>query len=184
MGLVQASCNPYKESRALKGVNLGDMKDVIVGGLKAWGKDKLIPLSTIKWVSESSREFGSESVGFTSTDLKAFYGDKFKSVEGGEKNLDMLMDLMDAPYNELTEEQLQVLDKFGVPLGELIDENSGGHKCITNISGLNYYGRSRRKPRSSGGYDRGEDDAPYVALTKNIQKKFVELLKNEISKKS
>ena len=30
----------------------------------------------------------------------------------------------------------------------------------------------------------GEDDAPYVALTKNIQKKFVELLKNEISKKS
>ena len=88
---------------------------------------------------------------------------------------------MDIPYNELTEEQLQVLDKFGVPIGELIDENSGGHKCITNISGLNYYGRSRRKPKSSGGYDRGEDDAPYVALTKNIQKKFVELLKKEIN---
>ena len=68
--------------------------------------------------------------------------------------------------------------------GELIDENSGGHKCITNISGLNYYGRSRRKPRSKGGYDRGEDDAPYVALTKNIQKKFVDLLKKEINTKS
>jgi hypothetical protein len=94
------------------------------------------------------------------------------------------MTLMDIPYNELTEEQLQVLDKFGVPIGELIDENSGGHKCITNISGLNYYGRSRRKPRSSGGYDRGEDDAPYVALTKNIQKKFVEMLKKEINTKS
>lgn len=184
MGLVQASCNPYKEDRALKGVNLGEMKDVIVDGLKAWGKDKLIPLSTIKWVSESSREFGSESVGFTSTDLKAFYGDKFKSVDGGEKYMNLLMDLMDTPYDKLTEEQLQILDKFGVPLGELIDENSGGHKCITNISGLNYYGRSRRKPRSSGNYDRGEGDSPYVALTKNIQKKFVELLKSEINKKS
>jgi hypothetical protein len=66
----------------------------------------------------------------------------------------------------------------------LIDENSGGHKCITNISGLNYYGRSRRKPKSNGGYDRGENDAPYVALTKNIQKKFVDLLKDEINMKS
>jgi len=183
MGLVQASCNPYKEDRALKGVNLGEMKDVIVNGLKAWGSDKIVPLSTIKWVSESSREFGQESVGFTSTDLKAFYGDKFKAVDGGEKYLNTLMTLMDIPYNELTEEQLQVLDKFGVPIGELIDENSGGHKCITNISGLNYYGRSRRKPKSSGGYDRGEDDAPYVALTKNIQKKFVDLLKKEINTK-
>jgi hypothetical protein len=96
----------------------------------------------------------------------------------------MLMTLMDMSYDELTEEQLKVLDKFGVPIGELIDENSGGHKCITNISGLNYYGRSRRKPRSKGGYDRGEDDAPYVALTKNIQKKFVDLLKREINTKS
>lgn len=184
MGLVQASCNPYKEDRALKGVNLGEMKDVIVNGLKSWGSDKIIPLSTIKWVSESSRDFGSESVGFTSTDLKAFYGDKFKAIDGGEKYLDMLMTLMDMSYDELTEEQLKVLDKFGVPIGELIDENSGGHKCITNISGLNYYGRSRRKPRSKGGYDRGEDDAPYVALTKNIQKKFVDLLKREINTKS
>ena len=184
MGLVQASCNPYKEDRALKGVNLGEMKDVIVNGLKSWGSDKIIPLSTIKWVSESSRDFGSESVGFTSTDLKAFYGDKFKAVDGGEKYLDMLMTLMDIPYDELTEEQLKVLDKFGVPIGELIDENSGGHKCITNISGLNYYGRSRRKPRSKGGYDKGEDDAPYVALTKNIQKKFVDLLKRDINTKS
>ena len=67
---------------------------------------------------------------------------------------------------------------------DVIQANSGGHKCITNISGLNYYGRSRRKPRSKGGYDRGEDDAPYVALTKNIQKKFVDLLKREINTKS
>lgn len=184
MGLVQASCNPYKEDRALKGVNLGEMKDVIVNGLKMWGKDKIIPLSTIKWVSESSRDFDTESVGFTSTDLKAFYGDKFKAIDGGEKYLNMLMDLMDMTYNDLSEEQLQVLDKFGVPIGELIDENSGGHKCITNISGLNYYGRSKRKPKSSGGYDRNENDAPYVSLTKNIQSKFVDILKSEINKKS
>ena len=92
--------------------------------------------------------------------------------------------MMETPFKDLSEEHRKMLDNIKINAWDLIQSNSGGHKCITNISGLNYYGRSKRKPRSSGGYDRGEDDAPYVALTKNIQKKFVELLKKEISTKS
>jgi hypothetical protein len=39
-------------------------------------EDKIIPLSTIKWVSETSAKEG--SVGFTDADLEAFYGDKLR----------------------------------------------------------------------------------------------------------
>ena len=30
MGLVQASCNPFKKDRALKGVNLGDIAQEVL----------------------------------------------------------------------------------------------------------------------------------------------------------
>ena len=51
-------------------------------------KDKIIPLSTIKWVSESGKQFGEESVGFTNKDLEAFYGDKVRSIDNGDQFMD------------------------------------------------------------------------------------------------
>ena len=87
---------------------------------------------------------------------------------------------MDKPYPMLTEEELSILDNFGLPLWDIIKANSGGHKCITNISGLNYYGRGRRKP-SGGGYKKEPgSESPYVALTKSVQNKLVERLREEI----
>jgi hypothetical protein len=62
----------------------------------------------------------------------------------------------------------------------MIQANSGGHKCITNISALNYFGRSKRPPQDKKSYGKKEDDAPYVKFTKMIQKRFVELLKQKI----
>jgi hypothetical protein len=68
----------------------------------------------------------------------------------------------------------------------MIQANSGGHKCITNISALNYFGRSNRPPSGKKRYGENEDDTRYVKFTKMIQKRFVELLKEKInqSKKS
>ena len=40
-----------------------------------------------------------------------------------------------------------MLDKIGVNAWDLIQANSGGHKNITNISGLNYLGRGKRPPQ-------------------------------------
>lgn len=177
MGLVQASCNPFKEGRALSGINLGEMATELLDSAKSWFESKIIPLTTLKWVSETSAT--ETSVGFTSKDLEAFYPqvvNKFKNIEGAWEKISKIMD---KPYPLLTDEELTFLDNFGLPLWDIIKSNSGGHKCITNISGLNYYGRGKRKPSGSGGYNR-EGESPYVSLTKSIQKKFVEMLKEKV----
>jgi hypothetical protein len=179
MGLVQASCNPFKKERELKGVNLGEIAQEVLSKWEGQLKEKIIPLSTIKWVSESSIQEG--SVGFTNADLEAFYGDKVRSLEGGDMKMDRLKEIMNKPSNKLTDEEWMVLDKLGVPAWEMIQANSGGHKCITNISALNYFGRSNRPPQGQNRYNRDSDDAPYVKFGKMIQSEFVKKLKEKIN---
>jgi len=181
MGLVQASCNPFKGERELKGVNLGEIAQEVLAKWEPQLKDKIIPLSTIKWISESGKSFDEESVGFTNADLEAFYGDKVRSIEGGEQYMDRLKDIMNTPSNELSDSEWAILDKLGVPAWEMIQANSGGHKCITNISALNYFGRSKRPPSGKKSYKKKEGDSPYVKFVKMIQRRFVELLKEKIN---
>jgi hypothetical protein len=178
MGMVQASCNPFKENRALSGINLGEMATEILESGKSWFESKIISLTILKWVSEISAT--EKSVGFTSKDLEAFYPQVVQKLKNIEGVWEKIKNIMDKPYLSLNEQELKLLDSFGLPLWNIIKSNSGGHKCITNISGLNYYGRGKRKPSNSGkGYSR-EDESPYVKLTKSIQDKFVENLKEKI----
>src|SRR5210317_408191 len=172
MGLVQASCNPFKKERELKGVNLGEIAQEVLGKWESQLKDKIIPLSTIKWISESAKDFGSESVGFTNADLEAFYGDKIRSMEGGDAYMENLKKIMDKNFSELSEDEMKVLDNLGVPAWEMIQANSGGHKCITNISALNYFGRSNRPPQGKYKYNKDSGDAPYVKFSKMIGQEF------------
>jgi hypothetical protein len=181
MGLVQASCNPFKEDRALKGVNLGEIANEIIDEMRDWGKDKIVPLSTIKHVSEGSKVEKLENpIGFTFSDLKALYADE--ELEGMSRSyLKVIESIMSKPSNELTDKQWDVLNKIGIPLIKIIERNSGGHKCITNISGLQYFRRAM-KP-SYGKYTPKKDNSvtPYVALTKNVQGKMVEKLRAQIA---
>jgi hypothetical protein len=182
MGLVQASCNPFKGERELKGVNLGEIAQEVLSKWESKLKDKVIPLSTIKWISESSKSFDEDSVGFTNADLEAFYGDKIRSIDGGEEYMDRLKNIMNKPNNELTDTEWEILDKLGVPAWEMIQANSGGHKCITNISALNYFGRSKRPPNPNAPRRQNmEGDSPSVQFIKMIQKRFVEILKEKIN---
>ena len=180
LGLVQASCNPFKKERELKGVNLGEIAQEVLSKWESQLKEKKVSLSTIKWISESGKDFNPESVGFTFKDFTALYGDKFKSVEGGAEYLMKVRELMNKPFTELTEEEMSLLDNIGVSTWDLIQANSGGHKCITNISGLNYLGRSNRPPQGKYKYNPESDDAPYVKFTKMIQNEFVRLLQDKI----
>jgi len=180
MGLVQASCNPFKGERELKGVNLGDIAQEVLGKWEAKLREKVIPLSTIKWISESSKSFSEESVGFTNADLEAFYGDKIKSMEGGDKYMENLKAIMDKPFSELTDDEMSLLDGLGVPAWEMIQANSGGHKCITNIAALNYFGRSKRPPQGKYKYNKDSGDAPYVKFSKMIGEEFYRKLKEKI----
>ena len=179
MGLVQASCNPFKKDRELKGVNLGEIAQEVLSKWEGQLKQRTIPLSTIKWVSETS--VGPESIGFTFNDFEALYGDKFTTMEGGEKVLNHIHDMMETPFKDLTEEHKEMLDKIGINAWDLIQSNSGGHKCITNISGLNYLGRGKRPPQGQYRYDSEKDDSPSVKFTKMIANEFEKKLKEKIA---
>jgi len=180
LGLVQASCNPFKKERALKGVNLGEIKDEVLNKWKSQLQNKDIPLSTIKWISESGKSFNEESVGFTFKDFNALYGKEFKRMDDGEKILNDIDVVMKKPFNELTQNEMKMLDSISVNAWDLIKSNSGGHKCITNISGLSYLGRSKRPPEGKYKYNSESDDSPYVKFTKMIQNEFARILKEKI----
>jgi hypothetical protein len=181
LGLVQASCNPFKKERELKGVNLGEIAQEVLSKWESQLKDRQIPLSTIKWISESSKDFGSESVGFTFKDFVALYGDGFKTMDEGREILTYIGKIMEKPFGKLSESEMEVLDKVTINAWDLIQSNSGGHKCITNISGLNYLGRSNRPPRGKYKYNPESEDTPYIKFTKMIQNEFVKVLQEKIN---
>ena len=178
LGLVQASCNPFKKERQLKGVNLGEVKDEVLSKWEGKLKEKQIPLSTIKWVSETS--VGEESVGFTFKDFAAIYGNKFKNMDGGKDILTEIGYAMTKHFGELSEDEKELLDNITVSAWDIIQSNSGGHKCITNISGLNYLGRTKRPPSEKPKYGEDEKES-YVKFVKMIQSEFVKVLQDKIN---
>ena len=74
-----------------------------------------------------------------------------------------------------------VLDNITVPAWDVIQANSGGHKCITNISGLNFFSRATRNPEK-GGWKKKADSKPtrYVEFVKWVQKELVNKIKENI----
>jgi hypothetical protein len=179
MGLLQASCNPFKKERQLKGVNLGEIAQEVLLEYEPALKKRVIPLSTMKWISEIS--VGPESVGFTFKDFEALFGGKFQMIEGGEEIISKLKPIMDKPFSELSEEEKHMLDKVGINMWDFIQSQSGGHKCITNISGLNYLGRKTRPSEDPYRYSPDKPDVPYIKFMKEVGKKMVEKIKEKIN---
>ena len=143
MGMVQASCNPFKQDRALKGVNLGEIKDEVLQRFEQELKNQKITFGDLKRVSEFDAE--RESVGFTFKDMMAIYGDvpSFK-MDGGSKLAEILNNISDRLYRNLSDKQKSLLDRVSVNGLDVIKANSGGHKCITNISGINFIYRNKK----------------------------------------
>jgi hypothetical protein len=169
-GLVQSSCNPYKKERALKGVDLGEIKDEVLDVFKGELTSQKITFGTLKRLSEMGTEYG--SVGFTFKDMMAIYGNSpsFK-IQGDYGSLrDILSNISSRLYRSLSEKQRMLLDKVSVNGLDVIKANSGGHKCITNISGINFLYSGKKQ----------EGDRKYVDLLKDIQKTFVDILNKKI----
>ena len=178
LGLLQASCNPFKKERELKGVNLGEIAQEVLSKWEGQLKERKVPLSTIKYVSEGN--VGEDAVGFTFKDFAAIYGEKFLDMKDGAKYLVEIKALMEKPSDKLTEDEWSALDKISVPAWDIIQANSGGHKCITNISGLNYFGRGKRPPTGTYKYDPEKEDAAYIKFLKMLQNEFVRVLQEKI----
>ena len=167
LGLLQASCNPFKKERSLKGVNLGEIAQDVLNKFKPQLQEFKISVDTIKYFAEKHKDFDFEqSVGFTYEDLVAIYGD----TEGGiiglneipmgakagytlERWQNAIKNIMSKPYmkkieesdetvQNLSENEIRALKILKVSGWDMIQANSGGHKCITNISGLMYFGKN------------------------------------------
>ena len=160
MGLLQTSCNPFKE-KFDENVNLGEMAAEVLEEHKSELSAIEVPLSQIKRISErsvtatlqklmkqSDEDFGDvksekDFFGFRFKDLVALYNDKIKGINPDKKSSfkDMIVDITNKPFSDLSRKQKQMLDYISVNAYDIIVANSGGHPCITNISGINYLGK-------------------------------------------
>ena len=157
MGLVQASCNPFKKDKAIKGVNLGELAQEVLEKYKGHMESNFVDLDKIKRISE--RSVGDESFGFRFSDLLAIYKDKIVGLD--RRDIKYIKQAADKPYSELDRQLKFTLKNLKICVWDIIQANSGGHKCITNVSGLNYL----KEP---------------VKATKLIQQDFVKLLKQKV----
>ena len=155
LGLLQSSCNPFKAERSLKGVNLGEIAQEVLAEFEPELKNFNITIDTIKYFAEKNKGFTSDSVGFTYKDLVAIYGDTSGGIRGLNEtpkgsSADYTVDrwqtaikkIMDKPYTSLNEREVKALKMLSITGWDMVQANSGGHKCITNISGLMYFGKS------------------------------------------
>ena len=155
LGLLQSSCNPFKAERSLKGVNLGEIAQEVLAEFETELKNFNITIDTIKYFAEKNKGFTSDSVGFTYKDLVAIYGDTSGGISGlnetpkgssadytVERWQTAIKKIMDKPYTSLKEREVKALKMLSITGWDMVQANSGGHKCITNISGLMYFGKS------------------------------------------
>ena len=183
MGLVQASCNPFKQERALKGINLGEIAQEVLGKIEPELRSHMIPVSVIKRIGETKAE--SDSIGFKTSDLFALYKGKLQNMPAtSSPYYDMVVNIIDSPWENLTEKQKAVLDRIKVSAWDVIQANSGGHKCITNISGLNFFSRATRNPEGPYTKKAGSKPTRYVEFVKWVQKEMVNTLKEKIEANS
>jgi hypothetical protein len=98
-------------------------------------------------------------------------------MEGGESLAKMLDEISKNLYKTLTPNQKSLLNKVSVNGFDVVNANSGGHKCITNISGLNFmYTKSFNNAKR-------EVDANLLPITNyNGNNKFVKDLQGKLIK--
>ena len=187
MGLIQVSCNPFKEKR-LEDINLGEVAKEVLANHKSKLERYYIPLDMIKKEFETSQDWKQmqkaegedyEGVGFRYSDLEAFYNDVvFEKKDGKITNFnidnDDIRKAMDTTYDNLSFEQKKLLGSKKIPVWEIITRNSGGHKSITNISGLNFLKYNRQMLKISYGVEK------YVEVLKMIARQLINNLKEKI----
>ncbi len=180
MGLVQASCNPFKEDRALKGINLADIAQEVLSKIEPQLKQHQIPVSVIKRIGETKAT--EDSIGFKTSDLFALYKDNLNNMPSvNSPSYSQVVKIIDTPWNELTENDKLLLDNVTVSAWDVIQAKSGGHKCISNMSGLNIFSRATRNPQGSSYRKQDGKTTRYVEFVKWVQKEIVNTLKEKIN---
>lgn len=140
MGLVQLSKNPFVSKKNPS--HLGDLaKKILTSKFKSKLKAEDITLDRLKFEFERDimKKKIDNAVGFTWADYEALYKGKIKGL--ASKNdwwPNMIRDISDKPYKWLSKKQKDLLKKITVNAWDVIQASSGGHRDITNMSGLNF----------------------------------------------
>lgn len=188
LGLIQVSCNPFKEKK-LKDINLGDISKEVMSNHEQILKPILVSLKDIKNEYETSQDWKKmqkeegkdySGVGFRFTDLMAFYGDCVFKVENDKfskfdpKSDEKLIECMNKTYEKMSVEELDYLRNFKISVWELVVRNSGGHPSITNIQGFNFLKFNKPATNIAYGVEK------YTEVMKKIGREFVNNLKSKI----
>jgi hypothetical protein len=187
MGLIQVSCNPFKEKK-LKEINLGEIAKEVLSKHESVLKRFYVSLESIKKEFETSQDWKAmlkaegedyEGVGFKYSDLEAFYKDcVYEKREGKIVNVDInnteMRSSMDNLFQDMTPDQKAYLSSYKIPAWELIIRNSGGHPSITNISGLNFLKYNKQVLKLAYNTEK------YVDVLKTIARDFTNNLKEKI----
>jgi len=152
MGLIQVSCNPFKEKVLKRYKSKAKMAKEVLAKHEPMLSRYYIALESVKYEFETSQDWKKmkkeegedyQGVGFKYSDLEAFYSDcVYKKEDGKIQNVDInndkLKDAMNTIYEDMTYDQKNYLKGLKIPVWEIIKRNSGGHPSITNISGLSF----------------------------------------------
>jgi hypothetical protein len=140
MGLVQASKNPFK--KGANPINLGELAMGILNKHKSELQAMPLTMGTVKRMMEMDIKKGStESVGFTMDDFMALFGEVAMNLPKSPGFQNMVKDIAGKQYKFLSPKQKSILDSVTTTVYDVIVKGSGGHRDITNISGLNFLGK-------------------------------------------
>jgi len=200
MGLIQVSCNPFKE-KVLSKIDLGAITKEMLGKYVDILKEFNVPISDIKRISEDEiskkrTHYGEDyqPIGFNYADLKAFYSKTIKWMPNRKSgdftteflNLDdetsaktavvigILKECMDKPYEKWSDREKQMMGLITISMYDIITVNSGGHPSITNIQGLNYFSSRRDLLSKNFGTEN------YTDVMKMFADDFITILKSKI----
>jgi len=183
LGLIQVSCNPFKEKK-LKDINLGEIAKEVMASHQTILTKILVSLDSIKKEFETSQDWKKMQkeegpdyvgVGFKYSDLEAFYSDCI--FTNGKlidlSSVDIKKD-MNTVYENLTDSQISNLKNYKISAWELITRNSGGHPSITNLQGWGFLKYNRDAMKLA------YDTEKYTDVMKKIAREFVDNLKEKI----
>ena len=197
MGLIQVSCNPFKEKR-LKSVNLGEITREVLSKYKHGLSNIRVGISDVKKINEDEvgkmkSKYGKEykAMGFRLSDLKSLYKNSIVYLpnrKDGDLKTRAILDLenqslpevkllnswMDKNYSEWTYEVSEELNHLKIPVLDIIVQGSGGHPSITNIQGLNYMSTRKDLMQRLFKTDR------YTDVMKMLADDFIGILKSRI----
>jgi hypothetical protein len=187
MGLIQVSCNPFKEKK-LKEINLGEIAKEVMAKHQPVLSKILVSLDAIKKEFETSQDWKKmqkeegpdyEGVGFKYSDLSAFYGDcVYSKIDGkwqisdiSDSNLKSAMNII---YDNMKDSDKSILNSYRIPVWELVARNSGGHPSITNIQGFGFLKYNKTALQAAYETDK------YTEVMKRVAREFVNNLKSKI----